>query len=356
MIKVFNGFYERYFSEEEAIIFTLLLVIFFTVMMTLGSIIAPLLWSLVLTFLLQGLVSSLEKLHMHHRMAVYLVYFMFVGLTVLTMFVFLPFAWNRIIFFINDMPIVMEQSRALLMLLPENYPEVFTADQVQLWLNSIQQEVGLIAKNIFSYSFSSVPLIASVMVYLVLVPIMVFFMLKDSEKLLNWFESWLPEKRPVMAQIWHEMNDQLGNYIRGKALQMIIMGIASFSVFTLLGLNYSLLLSVLIGLSVIVPFLGATFIIVPIFLVGFFQWGFSADLYQVMIIYFVLHLIDANILVPLIFSETVKLHPIAILTAVLVFGGIWGFWGVFFAIPLATFIKAIIRAWPIKGQAIAPSM
>ena len=94
----------------------------------------------------------------------------------------------------------------------------------------------------------------------------------------------------------------------------------------------------------------------PIFLVGFFQWGFSADLYQVMIIYFVLHIIDANILVPLIFSETVKLHPIAILTAVLVFGGIWGFWGVFFAIPLATFIKAIIRAWPIKGRAIAPSM
>jgi putative permease len=177
---------------------------------------------------------------------------------------------------------------------------------------------------------------------------MVFFMLKDSEKLLNWFETWLPEKRPVMAQIWHEMNDQLGNYIRGKALQMLIMGTATFIVFALLGLNYALLLAVLIGVSVIVPFLGATVVVIPIFLVAFFQWGFGSELGQVMLAYFILHIIDGNLLVPLIFSETVNLHPIAILSAVLIFGGIWGFWGVFFAIPLATFIKAIIRAWPVS--------
>ncbi len=350
MIKVFHGFYTRYFSEEEAIIFTLLLVLFFTVMVTLGSIIAPLLWSVVITYLLQGLVTALEKLHMPHRLAVYLVYFVFLGLTVLTLLVFLPFTWNRITSFMNDLPSIIEELRSLVLLLPENYPDVFTTEQVQLWLSSMQQELGRLGENLLSYSFSSVPRIVTVMVYAVLVPIMVFFMLKDSEKLLNWFETWLPEKRPVMAQIWHEMNDQLGNYIRGKALQMLIMGTATFIVFELLGLNYSFLLAVLIGVSVIVPFLGATVVIVPIFLVAFFQWGFGSELTQVMIAYFVLHLIDGNILVPLIFSETVNLHPIAILSAVLVFGGIWGFWGVFFAIPLATFIKAIIRAWPVSDH------
>ena len=51
-------------------------------------------------------------------------------------------------------------------------------------------------------------------------------------------------------------------------------------------------------------------------------------------------------LVPLLFSEAVNLHPVAIILAVLFFGGIWGLWGVFFAIPLATLIKAIINAWP----------
>lgn len=354
MIKVFHGFYNRYFSEEEAIIFTVLLVLFFTIMMTLGSIIAPLLWSVVITYLLQGLVSTLEKLHMPHRLAVYLVYFVFLGLTIVTMLVFLPFTWNRMTFFINNLPATLEQLRSLALLLPQNYPDLFTTEQVQTWLTSIQQELGRVGESLLSYSFSSVPRLATLIIYAVLVPIMVFFMLKDSEKLLNWFETWLPEKRPIMAQIWQEMNDQLGNYIRGKALQMLVMGSASFVVFALLGLNYALPLAVLIGVAVIVPFLGATVVIIPIFLVAFFQWGFGSELTQVMIAYFVLHIIDGNILVPLIFSETVNLHPIAILSAVLIFGGIWGFWGVFFAIPLATFIKAIIRAWPVSDYQIAP--
>ena len=51
---------------------------------------------------------------------------------------------------------------------------------------------------------------------------------------------------------------------------------------------------------------------------------------------------------PILFSEVVSLHPVAIIVAVLVFGGIWGFWGVFFAIPLATLVNAVLRAWPAR--------
>ena len=58
---------------------------------------------------------------------------------------------------------------------------------------------------------------------------------------------------------------------------------------------------------------------------------------------------DGNVLVPILFSEAVNLHPVAIITAVLFFGGIWGFWGVFFAIPLATLVHAVINAWPRQG-------
>lgn len=350
MIRVFNGLYERYFSEEEAIIFTILLIAFFTVLLTMGSIIAPLLWSLVLTYMLQGVVNSMERLRVPRHIAIYSVYCIFLGSMALITLVFLPFTWGRIRALINDLPLITEQLRHLLLLLPESYPEVFAVDQVEQWMAALQRELGIFGQAILSFSVSSAARIITWLVYAVLVPIMVFFMLKDSEKLLNWFESWLPEKRPIMAQIWHEMNDQLSNYIRGKALEILIVGGASFVVLGLLGMNYALLLSVLIGLSVIIPFVGATLVTVPVFLVAYLQWGFSADLYQAMIAYVVVQTIDGNILVPLIFSETVNLHPIAIITAVLVFGGLWGFWGVFFAIPLATLIKAIIRAWPISHK------
>lgn len=350
MIKVFNGFYERYFAEEEAIIFTVLLILFFTVMMTMGSIIAPLLWSLVITYMLQGLVNSMDRLHLPHHLAVYLVYFMFLGLTVLIMLFALPFTWNRLSDFVNDMPAISDQLRALLLLLPEKYPDVFTVEQVQLWMDEMQADVLAYGQTLLSNSVSSVTQVVTWIVYTVLVPIMVFFMLKDSATLLSWFETWLPEKRPLMAQVWHEMNDQLANYIRGKALQILIVGFVTWVVFALLGLNAALVLAVVIGISVIIPFVGATVVLVPLFLAGFLQWGFSGELLQIMLAYLAIHLVDANILVPLIFSETVNLHPIAIIAAILVFGGLWGVWGVFFAIPLATFIKAIIRAWPVSHR------
>lgn len=350
MIRVFHGFYERYFSEEEAIIFTVLLILFFTVMMTMGSIIAPMLWSLVITYMLQGLVNSMDRLHVPHHLAVYGVYFVFLGLTVLVMLFALPFAWNRLSAFIRDMPAITDQLRSLLLLLPERYPDVFTVEQVQGWMTDMQAEVLVYGQTLLSNSVSSVTRVVTWIVYSVLVPIMVFFMLKDAEKLLNWLETWLPEKRPLMAQVWHEMNDQLANYIRGKALQILIVGTVTWIVFALLGLNAAPVLAVVIGISVIIPFVGATVVLVPLFLAGFLQWGFSGELLQVMLAYLAIHLIDANILVPLIFSETVNLHPIAIIVAILVFGGLWGVWGVFFAIPLATFIKAIIRAWPVSHK------
>jgi putative permease len=66
----------------------------------------------------------------------------------------------------------------------------------------------------------------------------------------------------------------------------------------------------------------------------------------VVLAYGIVQALDGNVLVPLLFSEAVNLHPVAIIVAVLVFGGLWGLWGVFFAIPLATLVKAVLNAWP----------
>jgi putative permease len=347
MLRIINDLYERYFSEEEALIFTILIIVCIMVMMTLGGVVAPLLWSLVISFILQGMVNSLVKLNLSYRFSVYLTYLIFLSFMLLIILVLLPFTWSRLVLFIDELPYMMSQLRTFLLLLPQNYPELFTEAQIQGWINSLQNALGQMGQGVLSYSVSSITRLVTLLVYTILVPILVFFMLKDADKLLNWLENWLPEKRPIMAQIWQEMNGQLANYIRGKALEIVIVTISSYLVFTVLDLNYSVLLAFMTGFSVIVPYVGATVIVIPVFLAGLFQWGLSSDLYQVMIAYTILQMLDGNLLVPLIFSETVNLHPLAIITAILVFGGIWGFWGVFFAIPLATFLKAIIRAWPV---------
>ena len=113
-----------------------------------------------------------------------------------------------------------------------------------------------------------------------------------------------------------------------------------------LWLGAAALLALAVGLSVIIPYIGAALVTLPVVMVGFFQWGLTGEFYTLCAVYLTIQVLDGNVLVPLLFSEAVNLHPVAIILAVLFFGGIWGLWGVFFAIPLATMIKAIINAWP----------
>src|SRR5690606_22994834 len=105
-------------------------------------------------------------------------------------------------------------------------------------------------------SIASIPLIFAWGVVLVLVPVLVFFMLKDKQQLVTWVSNLLPRNRPLMVQVWREMDLQLANYIRGKALEIVIVGVVSYVVLALIGINYALLLSVLMGLSVVVPIIG----------------------------------------------------------------------------------------------------
>ena len=85
---------------------------------------------------------------------------------------------------------------------------------------------------------------------------------------------------------------------------------------------------------------------VPVVGVALFQFGAGTEFWTCFIIYLVIQALDGNLLVPVLFSEAVNLHPLVIILSVIIFGGLWGFWGVFFAIPLATLVKAVARAWP----------
>ena len=171
-------------------------------------------------------------------------------------------------------------------------------------------------------------------------------MFKDKELLMAHLASLLPKDRPLLDAVGSQMNAQLGNYVRGKAVEILLVGTVTFITFLFFGLNYAALLGVLVGISVLIPFIGAAIVTLPVFMIAVLQFGWSLDLAWVMLAYAIIQFLDGNVLVPLLFSEAVDLHPITIIIAILAFGGMWGLWGVFFAIPLATFIKAIYAAWP----------
>ena len=350
MKKLFNDFYDRYFHDEEAIILLVLLVSGLCMLLFFGGILAPLISAIIIAYLMQGLVNLLLKYGLSARISFILVYTVFIGVFLLLLLFLLPRAWNQLRRLISELPNLISQWQASLLELPQNYPNLFSEQQIRDFITVIRGELGGYGQSVLEYSLASIPSVIAWIVFIILVPILVFFVMKDKDQLVNWAGNFLPRNRPLMRRIWLEMDQQIANYVRGKVVEIFIVGTVSFVAFEILGLNYALLLSVLVGLSVIVPYLGATVVTIPVAAVAFVQWGIGADFYTVLIVYGILQLLDGNVLVPVIFSEAVNLHPVAIIAAVLIFGGIWGLAGVFFAIPLATFIQAIINAWPSRLQ------
>jgi putative permease len=232
------------------------------------------------------------------------------------------------------------------MLLPQSYPELVSAEQIRNLIGTAAAELSQLGQWLLSFSLSSLTGVLTALIYFVLVPILVLFFLLDGDRLIAGWTAFLPKKREMMDQVWNEMDSQLANYIRGKAIEILIVGVATFISFALLGINYAALLGLLVGLSVLIPYIGAAVVTVPVALIAFFQWGWSDQFLYLMLAYTIIQAIDGNVIVPLLFSEAVNLHPVSIIVAVLVFGTLWGFWGVFFAIPLATLVKSIVTAWP----------
>jgi putative permease len=317
--------------------------------MTIGNILAPVLASLVLAYLMQGVANMLQRGGMPPWAGVSLSYIIFVGAFFGITLLLLPLVWRQLVSLAGELPRMLEQARQFLGVLPERYPEVISKQQLNEVLGVAQRELAGLGQRIVTRSLASIPGLFLVMVYMILIPLLVFFFLKDRELIINWLVGFLPEKRPLLTRIWGEMDMQVANYARGKVVEIIIVGAVSYVAFTWLGLNYAALLALLVGLSVVIPYVGAILVTLPVVAVGFFQWGFANEFYYVVAVYLIIQALDGNVLVPLLFSEAVNLHPVAIIIAILFFGGIWGLWGVFFAIPLATLIKAIINAWPEPG-------
>jgi putative permease len=346
-MKIVANWFRRYFSDPQVIFLAFLLLFLFAVVITMGNMLMPVLASIVIAYLLEGLVSVLERRGWPRLASVLVVYVAFLCFVIMVLFVVMPLVSRQVTELVQQLPSMISVATAALMDLPAHYPELVTEAQVGELIAVIRAETVLFGQRVLSWSLASVVGIITILVYLILMPLLVFFFMKDKELILGWFRRYLPKHRTIMNVIWKDVDRQISNYVRGKAWEILIVWAVSYATFYGFGLKYAMLLSLLVGFSVIIPYVGAAVVTVPVLLVAWFQWGWAPIFIWLAVAYFVIQALDGNVLVPLLFSEVVNLHPVAIIVAILVFGGLWGFWGVFFAIPLANLVQAILRAWPI---------
>lgn len=351
MLEFISAWYKRYFTDPQAALLVVLLLVSSLTIYFMGNMLTPLIAAIVIAYLLEGPVSKLER-HVSRLIAVIAIYNLFLLFMVFLVLFLLPILSRQASQFFQEVPNMISRGQELLMRLPREYPEIISENSIKDIIFSLSGDISAVGQSVLSVSFSSIPLIV---IYLVLVPLMIFFFMKDKVVILDWMSRFLPTDRHLVTHLWEEMDAQIGNYIRGKVYEIIIVGVAAYIVFKLFGLNYASLLAIVVGLSVLIPYIGAATVTIPVALVGFFQWGLGPDFTWLMVAYFILQFLDGNVLVPILFSDAVNIHAVAIIAAILVFGGLWGFWGVFFAIPLATLVKALINVWPTASEETAES-
>tara|TARA_Y100000389_G_C17449744_1_gene513944 strand:- start:413 stop:1468 length:1056 start_codon:yes stop_codon:yes gene_type:complete len=346
VLEEINNLFRKIFSNEETLVFALLLTGAFLTLFFLGNILTPFLISIIFAYLLVGMQTRLEGYGLRSSIALFLTFSFFLLLGITLMVWLGPLVYQQLQSLILEVPKWVNAFMVFVQNVPEQYPDLVSSDQITAFLQTLSGQITAISQDFLKASIAGIQNTVSIAINLILLPILVFFFLFDRESIIAGCLSILPKKRAMLKKVWTEMDGQLSNYARGKAIEIVIVGLAAAIIFMYFDLQYIALLSVLVGFSVLIPFLGAFIVTLPVAAVGLLQFGLTFDFWLLIGAYLVLQILDGNLLVPLLFSDAVKLHPVIIMLAVFVFGSLFGFWGVFFAIPIATLIKAIWNSWP----------
>ena len=376
VLKLFKSWYYRHFSEPGTIEFALVLVALFLIIYYLMWLVGPLVIALCLAYVLDWAVIALMKKGLSRHLASIVVMLGFVGAMVLTCIVVVPQIVRQGAQFydamvalsqdvVSDHPlaegtvqsrdldsIIAMRVRDVVDELPEPLPTMVSEESLIHMVRQVRTQVTVYVVNVMrTQLMPSVVNVVTYLMYLIIVPIFTFLMLYSKRELQRRVRLYLlPNNQALMQRFWPSMSRQIEGYIRGKLLHIIIITVVNSLAFRAFDLNYALLLGFGVGVSVLIPYVGTVLIAIPVILVALFQFGASMTLFWLLLLYLVIQLLDSKVLTPMIFSKAMNLDAFSILAAILIFGGLWGFWGVVLSIPAATLIKTLIMGWPTVDE------
>jgi len=339
---VFTDWLRKRMADTELVMLLSSLFVIFVLLIFIGPILAPVLLGIALAYVLDGVVDLLSRCKLPRMLAIAVAGGGALLLLMFTLLAVLPLLTEQVGRLVSHAPQYVQSLREMLQQLQTSDAEWINPIYIQKLIAAVAAQLQEWGGALLSFSIASIPGMITLLVYAVLVPVMVFFFLKDKDLIIAWAQQFLPSDRSLLQRVWSELDTQIGNYIRGKFWEAFIVGIAMWLVFWWMGHEYALLLAVLTGVSVWIPFVGAAVVTFPVILLSFFQWGWTDTMAYAILAYAIVQTVDANVVVPWLFSEIVDLHPVAIIVGILMFGSLWGIVGVIIAIPMAALVKSVI--------------
>lgn len=325
----------------KIIFFIVAIISFFGLLISMPRVSAPLFFAFILSMILKPLVPSLRKLGIPKNIAI--------------LIVFIGFGFLIIYPIMRVGPTIQQESENFQFYLPkieklltDNYalirekandklgvslPETWVNDMIKL----AQDEVGQVL-------LQAPNLLASILEWLLLVPLFLFFFLKDGREIKNRFLKLVPNSIFERAYyLVYQFNLQVGDYIFAKFIEASIVGTIITTGLLIIDVRFAFLLGIVAAITNIIPYIGPILGIVPGVIVAFLDFGASPTLGAVITLYLVANVIDLAFVFPILVSKIVDLHPVLVVVSVIIGSQYLGIVGMIISIPLAASLKLIFR-------------
>ena len=319
--------------------------LFIPVIDFLSVVMLPVILSGLLFYLLNPLVDLMEKYKINRVLAISIIFVIIAVLLIIGLAVAIPNLQRQVVIFAQNVPSYLEDAdRVIDDLVTKRLPDDFRP-QLEQVLAQFSTQATAWASNISSKAVNWVSAIISgtsqVIVALIIMPFMLFYLLRDGKGLRDYITQFLPNKlREPVGKVLSDVNQQLANYVRGQITVAVIVAIMFIIFFKIIGLRYAVALGVTAGVLNLVPYLGSFLAMIPALVLGLIAG--PVMLLKVIIVFIVEQTIEGRFVSPLILGSQLNIHPITILFVLLTSGSMFGIWGVLLGIPIYASAKVVI--------------
>ena len=321
--------------------------LFFPVIDFLSVVMLPVILSGLLFYLLNPLVDLMEKYKINRVLAISIIFIIIAILLIIGLAVAIPNLQRQVVIFAQNVPSYLEDADKVIDdLVTKRLPDDFRP-QLEQVLAQFSTQATAWASNISSKAVNWVSALISgtsqVIVALIIMPFMLFYLLRDGKGLRDYITQFLPNKlREPVGKVLSDVNQQLANYVRGQITVAVIVAIMFIIFFKIIGLRYAVALGVTAGVLNLVPYLGSFLAMIPALVLGLIAG--PVMLLKVIIVFIVEQTIEGRFVSPLILGSQLNIHPITILFVLLTSGSMFGIWGVLLGIPIYASAKVVISA------------
>lgn len=339
--------FKRHIAHSESLAIMSTLLIAALIYHIAGAMLTPFIIGAVISYLLHFPIAWLRN-YMSHFWATTVVFSLSMIVFIASCVWGIPLISLQLFHFMSETPKMSQEFATAVLAILDQYPHFFSHDMREAFVvqASFQQNTQQLLQFGSTWLLKIMPSALTVVIYLVMIPMIVFFMNKDEDYFLGLIRKAYPQSCPQLVVIWQNIKQELEFFVSAKLVHMLIIWALSLALFLSFSLKYAYILSIPMAFTVFIPYVGTAVATLPLLMIAYLQFGFGMSFLLLMSGHTLLQIIEANFIVPLLFAHSNDMHPVIILAAVLFFGQWYGVAGMFFAIPAASVIKVLIQHWP----------